>query len=246
VTAADLDRGIRRELESLPVAAADDVARHLVAAGRFADSDPERALAHARAAKRRAGRIAAVREAVGIAAYLCGEWAEALSELRAVRRMTGAPEVVPMMADCERGLGRPERALELLDDLDGVAGVPADVQVEALLVRAGARRDLGQTDAALALLRQPATTSRGRSVPVARVRYAYAEALLAAGDDAGAREWFTKALEADPEGATDAAEQLDALLGVEFSDSEFSDAEFSAAEFGDADAHADPDSPGAG
>ena len=87
------------------MAAAEDVARHLVMAGRVMDDDPQTALLHARAARRRAGRIAAVREAVGIAAYLCEEWTEALSELRAVRRMTGANEVVPMLADCERALG---------------------------------------------------------------------------------------------------------------------------------------------
>ena len=68
-------------------ATADVVARHLVAAGELLDEDPEAALAHARAARARSGRIAAVREAVGIAAYHCGDWAQALAELRAARRM---------------------------------------------------------------------------------------------------------------------------------------------------------------
>ena len=54
---------------------ADTVARHLVAAGELIDEDPEAALAHAQAARARSGRIAAVREAVGVAAYHCGDWA---------------------------------------------------------------------------------------------------------------------------------------------------------------------------
>lgn len=216
--ADDLDRAIRRELESLPIGAAEDVARHLVASGRFADEDPVRALAHARAAKRRAGRVAAVREAVAIAAYLAGEWAEALTEFRAVRRMTGSVEVMPLMADCERGLGRPERALEILDELDGVRGVPQEVQIEALLVRAGARSDLGQPEAALALLRRPAESSRGQSSPVARVRYAYAQTLLAVGEVEKARVWFQRALDADTHGVTDAAERVDELDGIDVCD----------------------------
>src|SRR5262249_59827038 len=109
---------------------ADVVARHLVAAGELLDDDPEAALAHARAARSRSGRIAAVREAVGIAAYHCGDWAQALAELRAARRMGSKSVLLPLIADCERGVGRPERAIELArgpeaaqltrDDADGM------------------------------------------------------------------------------------------------------------------------------
>ena len=58
-------------------------------------------------------RVGVVREACGIAAYRTGRWAEALSELRAARRMTGRDDYLPIMADCERALGRPDRALAL-------------------------------------------------------------------------------------------------------------------------------------
>ena len=84
-----------------------------MAAGELLDEDPEAALAHARAARARSGRIAAVREAVGIAAYHCGDWAQALAELRAARRMGSKSPLLPLIADCERGVGRPERAIEL-------------------------------------------------------------------------------------------------------------------------------------
>ena len=104
---------IRRELSTLDRATADAVARHLVAAGDLLDEDPEAALNHARAARARTSRIAAVREAVGIAAYRCGDWAQALAELRAARRMGSKSSLFALIADCERGLGRPERAIEL-------------------------------------------------------------------------------------------------------------------------------------
>jgi hypothetical protein len=216
VLPTDLDRGIRKELDSLPMAAAEDVARHLVMAGRVMDDDPQTALLHARAARRRAGRVAAVREAVGIAAYLCGEWTEALSELRAVRRMTGANEVVPMLADCERALGRPERALDLLAGVTGT--IANDLAIELLLVQAGARSDLGQDAAALALLRGPAEKAKGKGSHVARLRYAYADILLDGGDTAGAAVWFARALDADVDSVTDAAERVEDLLGVVYED----------------------------
>jgi len=97
-------------------ATADVVARHLVAAGELIDEDPEAALSHARAARARASRIATIREAVGIAAYYCGDWAQALAELRAARRMGSKSSLLALIADCERGLGRPERAIELAAD----------------------------------------------------------------------------------------------------------------------------------
>ncbi|MCW2659548.1 MAG: hypothetical protein JWP83_700, partial [Mycobacterium sp.] len=113
VEARQLAPEIRRELSTLDRATADAVARHLVAAGELIDEDPEAALSHARAARARSSRIAAVREAVGIAAYHCGDWAQALAELRAARRMGSKSALLALIADCERGLGRPERAIEL-------------------------------------------------------------------------------------------------------------------------------------
>ena len=75
-----------------------------------------RALAHARAARARASRLAVVREAVGVAAYHAQEWTEALTELRTARRISGDPRNLPIMADCERALGRPTQAVRMLSD----------------------------------------------------------------------------------------------------------------------------------
>ena len=88
------------------------MARYLVAAD-LAD-DPEQGYAYSQAAKRLAARVGVVREACGIVAYRTGRWAEALSELRAARRLTGRDDYLPIMADCERALGRLDRALALV------------------------------------------------------------------------------------------------------------------------------------
>src|SRR5688572_17222844 len=113
ITGAELDRGVRAQLKGLPEKLAARVARHLAAAGVFIDEDPELAYRHALAARARASRIAVVREAAGETAYAAGHYAEALSELRAAKRMNGATDYLPIMADCHRALGNPEQAIKL-------------------------------------------------------------------------------------------------------------------------------------
>lgn len=212
-----LDPEVRQELRSLSKDTADVVARHLVMTGRLLDDEPTQALTHARAAGALAGRIGVVREAVGLAAYAAGEWAEALSELRAARRITGRADSLPVMADCERALGRPERALAQLDDPD-VPKLEQAVRVELVIVAAGARRDLGQAAAAVLLLQGPAHASTARRPWATRLWYAMADALLDAGRHDEAREWFAKAAEHDGQGETDAMERLLELDGVVLED----------------------------
>lgn len=86
------------------------------------------------------------------------------------------------------------------------------------LVAAGARRDQGQLEAAIVTLQSPELASNSVQPWTARLRYAYADALLAAGREDEAREWFGKTLEADKDGATDASDRLAELDGVEFVD----------------------------
>lgn len=219
VQAAALDNEVRRDLLSLDKANADAVARHLVMAGALVDDDPQLALTHARAARDRAGRIAAVREAVGIAAYHAGEWAEAIAELRAARRMAGGPGLVAVLADCERALGRPERALELGRSAEARA-LTADGATELRIVLAGARRDLGQVDAAVVMLQTPELDEARTGTPAARLFYAYADTLLAAGRREDALRWFLSAARADLDGETDAEERLDELGGNPRADDE--------------------------
>src|SRR6478735_4083460 len=121
LTGADLDEDVKAELRSLSKDAADDVGAHLAATALLLDEDPEAAYVHATYAKARASRVGSVREAVGLAAYMTGRYAEALSELRAVKRIHGSNVHLPVMADCQRGLGRPERALEMAGSPEAAA-----------------------------------------------------------------------------------------------------------------------------
>ncbi len=217
VTGDEIDKDVRQELMSLPKTLAEDVARNLVMVARLIDEDPEEAYAYSRIALRLASRVAAVREAAGFAAYATQKYAEALAEFRAARRMTGSVDLWPVMADCERGLGRPERAMAMAGDPE-VQKLDKAGQVEMRLVAAGARRDMGQIDAAIVTLQSSELASNSVQPWTPRLRYAYADALLEAGREDEAREWFGKALEADKDGSTDASDRLAELDGVEFVD----------------------------
>lgn len=204
---ADLDPAARRELRSLPKELADRVAVHLVAAGRLLEQDPDAALAHAAFARDLASRVAATREAAGIAGYVAGDYAQALSDLRAWRRMTGSSAHVAIMADCERGLGRPERALTLLRD-PALGRLDQATRVELRIVESGARRDLGEVEAAVVALQLPELEQERLEPWTPRLWYAYADALLAAGRRDEAIRWFRSTAAIDVEDLTDAAERL--------------------------------------
>ncbi len=210
VEARQLSPEVRRELSTLDRATADAVARHLVAAGELLDEDPEAALRHARAARARSSRIAAIREAVGIAAYHCGDWAQALAELRAARRMGSKSPLLALIADCERGLGRPERAIELARGPEA-AQLTDDDADELRIVTAGARADLGQLEQALTILSTPQLDPSRKGSTAARLFYAYADTLLALGRDDEALQWFLRSAAADLEGVTDAEDRVGEL-----------------------------------
>lgn len=210
VEARQLAPEVRRELSTLDRITADTVARHLVAAGELIDYDPGAALAHARAARARASRIGVVREAAGIAAYHCGEWQQALGELRAARRMGSRSPLLPLIADCERGLGRPQRAIDLARSPD-TAQLGDDEADELRIVVAGARTDLGQIEQALTVLSAPQPDPSRTGVTATRLFYVYADTLLALGQKQQAAQWFLRAASADTEGITDAEERVGEL-----------------------------------
>ncbi len=203
----ELDRAARSRLRTLSKQNADGVARHLVMAGRLLDLDPELAYAHAQAAVRRAGRVDVVREAAGITAYRTGRYAEALRELRTVRRLNGSHEHLPLMADCERGLGRPERALAAAEE-DGARSLTDDGKIELAIVVSGARLDLGDPEAALAALSTP-LVSAATGEMAARVAQARAQALEAAGREDEARELIARVEDPLPGSGDDLVELLD-------------------------------------
>ncbi len=154
VQAKDLDRVARAQLKTLSKENADGVAQHLAMVARLIETDPQLAHAHAVSAARRAGRIAVVRETLAITAYSIGDFALALRELRTYRRISGRDDQLPLMVDSERGLGRPDRALELGRSVPR-ASLPIEVQVLLAIAMSGARLDLGQPETALDELQIP-------------------------------------------------------------------------------------------
>lgn len=207
VSAKDLDKYAWQQLQSLPEKLRERVARHLVMAGILVGEDPETAHKHALAARARASRNGLIREASGETAYAAGKFAEALSEFRAAKRMNGQQLYAPMMADCERALGRPEKALAY-DTADVRKHLDEAGQVELTIVVAGARRDLDQAEAAVRLLETENLHSASRSSWVPRLRYAYADALLAVGRTEEAIQWFHRTVAVDAEHQTDAEDRL--------------------------------------
>lgn len=210
----DLDPMVLQDLKVLSKHNGQKVAAHLAAAAILMADEPVRALEHARAAKDRAGRVAVTRETVGIAAYHAGEWHEALSELRAARRMSGGPGLLAVMADCERGLGRPERALEIARS-EEASQLDPDQAAELTIVAAGARLDMGNADAAVTTLEAAGVSENATGVTAARLSYALADALLAAGRHADAEHWFKVCQAQDVEELTDAAVRVAELAGTQ-------------------------------
>ena len=217
VTGFELDRSVKNQLRTLSKENAVGVGQHLVMAAAFLDTDIEAAQAHAETAVRRAGRVPAAREALGLVHYRKGEWAKALSEFRTARRLSGSSHMLPFMVDAERGLGRHARALDLAASPEA-ATLILDERIELAIVVSGIRRDLGQYDAAVVGLQLPQLNAGSRQPWAARLFYAYAEALLAKGDEDGALTWFGHAAGADLEGETDADERLLELDGLVLTD----------------------------
>jgi tetratricopeptide (TPR) repeat protein len=206
----DLGGDVLADLRGLSKQGAEFVAGHLAAAAALADEEPELAWEHARAARSQGGRIAVVRETVGLVAYRAGQWSEAIAELRAARRMAGGPGQLAVIADAERALGHPERAVEL-SRAPEAAQLDAASTAELQIVTAGARVDLGQRDAALIAL-QTATRTVDPQAPFAfRLYYAYAALLQEAGRSDEAVEWFVRAADADADEESDALERVQAL-----------------------------------
>ncbi|MGP3913323.1 hypothetical protein [Nonomuraea sp. 10N515B] len=221
ITADELDKEVLEELRSLPGDLADLVGRHLVAAERALEGDDaDRAHEHTKVARRFAARIGVVREAAGIVAYRAGHFSEALSDLRAARRLTGSEAYLPVMADCERGLGRPERAIDLVRSPEAERLDRAG-RIELTIVESGARRDLGQHDAAVITLQRLPELRDPQPKPwSARLAFAYADALAEAGHTEAATDWFGRAMAFDDDGETDAAERYAELTGAVIEDVE--------------------------
>ena len=214
ITPNDLDLGVRVQLKTLTPENAEMVARHLAMVGLLIDQDPELAHKHALAASRRAGRIAVVRETVGVTAYTVGDYALALRELLAHRRISGSNDQIPLIVDSERGMNRPERALKMAREVDRKS-LAASVRVNLAIVSSGARLDLGENELALAELEIPELNPAkvfDYSPPLFR---AYAETLDVLGRKEEAAKWHDLAkraevaLAGEPEDVLEVVEEIE-------------------------------------
>ena len=154
ITPEDLDFSVRVQLKTLTAENAEMVARHLAMVSLLFEDDPQLAHKHALAASRRAGRLAIVHETLGITAYASGEFTLAIRELLTHRRLSGSNDQLPLIVDSERGLGRPERALEAVVGIDR-SKLTTGVRINLAIALSGARLDLGQADLALQELEIP-------------------------------------------------------------------------------------------
>lgn len=188
VTGRELDGATNRQLRALEPRNAETVAKHLVMAGRYLDIDPQFALEHAIAASRSAGRIAAVREAVGVTAYVAEEYETALRELRTHRRISGSNEHLALLVDCERALNRLPKALEMLNEAQR-EDLPTAVRVELAIVESGIYIDQGKKSQAIAVLRIPQLDPKRAYHYSPRLFTAYAAALANAGKKQEAQRW---------------------------------------------------------
>lgn len=171
------------------------------------DSDSQAAQDHARFAARIGGRIGGVRETYGIIAYRAGDFRTAVRELRTSLRITGRIDVLPLIADAERGMGRPERALDIAA-ADDASDLGADAAIELMIVVAGAYADTGDVETALRTLEIPALRHKVDGRWQVRLWVAYADLLARAERQDEATRWLTLAADADSEGLTDAAARL--------------------------------------
>ncbi|WP_380168514.1 hypothetical protein [Jannaschia sp. R86511] len=192
-TEGALDRHVLREFEALGERRSTEVARRLVAAYVAADEgDVDTALGHIAVVRVAGARLAAAREAAGVIAYRCGRYDLASKDLKAARRISGRNDTLPVLADCERGLGRPERALELAASPEA-GRLDLEGRIEMLLVASGARKDLGQADAAVLTLQVPELEARHKQEWHYRLVAGYAEALADAGRLDEAAVWRRRA-----------------------------------------------------
>ncbi len=194
ITPEDLDMSVRVQLKTLTAENAEMVARHLAMVSLLIEDDPELAHKHALAASRRAGRLAVVHETLGITAYEIGDFALALRELLTHRRLSASNDQLPLIVDAERGMGRPEKALEAAQSVDR-STLSTGVRINLAVVVSGARLDLGQVKEAKQELEIPELSPKSIYPQSPLLFRSYAEVLRELGKDG--KEWDDLADRAD-------------------------------------------------
>lgn len=148
-----LSKDEKERLRGLSKEHAENIGLHILAAYALEESDPQGALDHARWVARQASRVDFARETLAFIAYRQGDYKTALREFKTAQRMNGFDDYTPFIADCERGLGDPKKAVELALAQDS-ARLSGEAKVELFLVYAGALGDLGLWDKAIDVVRK--------------------------------------------------------------------------------------------
>jgi len=207
----DLPAEVRDELRAaVGTDRASGLERRLGIASRAYERDRySEALAELRVLARLAPEVGAIRELYGLTLYRLGRWREAARELRVFHDLTRSFDQHPVIADCERALGRDKAVIALWDALRR-QGVDREVLVEGRLVVAGMMADRGDLEGAIALLGPGGKSLRRPDTCHLRQWYALADLYERAGDLPRARELFTRVASFSPE-LFDTADRLAAL-----------------------------------
>jgi len=152
------------------------------------DVNPELAHKHALAAFSRAARLGVIRETLAMTAYSVGDFALALKELQAHKRISGSNEYIGLMVDSERGMGRPEKALQLGRSVDS-STLTKEGKVNLAIAMSGAKLDLGDAEGALLELEIPELNPKDAHPWSVGLYGAYAEVLRELGRDEEAQKW---------------------------------------------------------
>lgn len=204
----DLPRDVKDELRRVtrPTELRDAASRLARAIELLERGDSGAAVAEAAKAKKLSPRSTSIREVFGLALYGQGRWQEALTEMKAYRRMTGRADQNHIVADCLRALGRPQEAVPLAEE-ELRAKVPNEAKAEAVIVAASALADQGRFPEALAFLARARTRDDVAEDYTLRLWYVKGDILARAGRRQEAAEQFRKVMRHDA-GAFDAAERL--------------------------------------
>ena len=176
------------------------------AGGAFASDDFDEAIRLGEQAKHIALRSATIRELLGLAYYRAQRWKEAARELAAFRRIGGSTEQNPVLADCYRAMGKPEKAVEIASEI-APGRVDEPVVYEGAIVAAGALADLKRLDDAVKRLEALELRPQNAQEHHLRAWYVLGDLLEKRGRFTQAREWFEAVNGADPD-MTDAGERL--------------------------------------
>jgi tetratricopeptide (TPR) repeat protein len=204
----EIEDDVRRSAR--PAQQADVLSRLARAIDRLEREDPRGAVPEAERAKALAPRSAAAREVLGMAYYGVERWRDAVTELKAYKRICGRTDQNHLIADCYRALGRPEEAVPLADEVLRDRGAPNEAKAEAVIVAASALADRERYGEALALLARAKTREDVSQEYTLRLWYVRGDILARAGRTEEAALEFRKIMRHDP-AAFDAAERLSEL-----------------------------------